>query len=501
MGIKHADRISERLRQLREQMREDAEDDADDDDGEALDEFFAETREEPFFVKNLERVQGDERDAIILTIGYGKDPASGRMLYRFGPLLQDGGERRLNVAVTRAKQRMTVVSSFKSADLDPDKLNKDGPKLLRAYLAYAESRGSSLGERHELPPELNPFEIQVRDELVRAGVHVTAQHGVSGYRIDFAVKHPEQPGRYVLAIECDGVRYHSSPTARERDRLRQQHLELLGWRFCRIWSSDWFDDRPREMQRIIDAYHEAIAVVDGEESPDPFDDAASAPPPVTSPTAACNGNRPIVRGLYNPREIEALVRWVESDTLLRTRDELFWDTLRALGFERAGSRIRPAIESAIVRVRGPDPNPQPAASRFTSPASPEPRRADSINRPVPRPVRVPLPGVAGGLGPQRSGVASELRFVPAARIHYLPKNGSGAGSDRIINPLYFSGNLMWAWCHKRGDVRCFNTTRIAKWQPVDAFLWPVPAEAKEDAEELARSFDKGGGYTRRRRRR
>ncbi len=486
MGIKHAERINERLRQRREEMRDDAEDSADEDDVKVLDEFFSESLDEPFFVKNLERVQGDERDAIVLTIGYGKDPATGRMLYRFGPLLQDGGERRLNVAITRAKRRMTVVSAFASADLDPDKLNKDGAKLLRAYLAYAESGGTSLGERHELPPELNPFEIQVRDALEKAGLNVTAQHGVSGYRIDFAVKHPEQPGRYVLALECDGVSYHSSPTARERDRLRQQHLEQLGWRFCRIWSSDWFDDRPREMQRILDDYCDAVAVADGEEPPDPFDDAAAAPPPATAPTATRDGRRPVVRDPYNPREIEAVVHWVESDTLLRTRDELFWDTLRALGYERAGPRIRPAIEAAIAAIRGSDHNPQPSASA-------PPRATPTTTSPTSSPARPTPPPRAGPPAPSApltrpAPTAGDLAAIPAARIRYLAKNGSGAGTERIVNPLHFSGSLMWAWCHKRGDIRCFNITRIAEWQPVDHTQWAAPEGARGDAERTAHAF-------------
>lgn len=498
MGIKHADRITERLRQRREQMREDSEDSADDDDIELLDEFFDESREEPFFVKNLERVQGDERDAIILTVGYGKDPATGRMLYRFGPLLQDGGERRLNVAVTRAKRRMTVVSSFTSADLDPDKLNKDGAKLLRAYLAYSESGGRSLGALDELPPELNPFEIQVRDALVKEGIAVTPQHGVSGYRIDFAVKHPEQPGRYVLAIECDGVSYHSSPTARERDRLRQQLLEQLGWRFCRIWSSDWFDDRQTEMQRIVDAFHRAVAVADGEAPPDPFDDAA-APPLPPSPTAATrDGASPVVYDVYSAREIEKVVHWIETDTLLRTRDELFWETLWALGFERAGSRITPSIKAAITAVRGPDTQP---ATTPTPPTVKPPARAPGAratpNVASPRSTPTPPPAARSA-----APTATQLQALLAVRIRYVPKSGYGVGSERIVNPLHFSGSLMWAWCHKRADVRCFNITRISQWEAVDPATYPAPAHAQASAEQEARSFTpRYQGTSRRRRRR
>ena len=488
LGIKHADRITERLRQRRAQMRENAEDQADDDEVALLDEFFDERREEPFFIKNLERVQGDERDAIILSVGYGKDPATGRMLYRFGPLLHDGGERRLNVAVTRAKIRMTVVSSFGSSDLDPDKLNKEGAKLLRAYLAYAESAGSSLGALDQLPPELNPFEIQVRDALVKEGVAVTPQHGVSGYRIDFAVRHPEQPGRHILAIECDGASYHSSPTARERDRLRQQLLEQLGWRFHRIWSSDWFDDRPGEMQRMLDAYHHAISVADAEAPPDPFDEAASPPAPATATTHRRVGPPPRTTDRYDPRELEAVVRWVESDTLLRTRDELFWTTLRALGFERAGPRITPALQAAITAVRGPDPAPNVKPSPPLSQAPTQvPRLStapDTATHPVTwRPVAAPKPAT-----PFVAPTASELQAEVAIRIRYLAKSGYGIGTERVVNPLHFSGNLMWGWCHKRGGIRCFNISRISEWNREDPQAWTAPPTAKADAEQAARNY-------------
>ena len=137
MGIKHANRIEECLRQ---RLRDDPE------LADELAEFFDENREERFFVKNLERVQGDERDAIILSIGYGKN-ARGDLLYRFGPLLTEGGERRLNVAVTRAKNRLTLVSSFSSRDMDPERSSAEGVKLLRQYLQYVESGGTNLGDQ------------------------------------------------------------------------------------------------------------------------------------------------------------------------------------------------------------------------------------------------------------------------------------------------------------------------------------------------------------------
>jgi very-short-patch-repair endonuclease len=252
MGTRHRDRIEERLRQ---QLRDDP------DLAAELAEFFDENRDEHFFVKNLERVQGDERDAIILSIGYGKN-TRGDLPYRFGPLLTEGGERRLNVAVTRAKIRITLVSSFSSRDMDPDRSAAEGVKLLRQYLQYVESDGANLGDQVLDKPALNPFEVDVRDTLLRHGLKLTAQYGTSGYWIDFAVQHPAQAGSYILAIECDGATYHSSLSARDRDRLRQEQLERQGWRFHRIWSSEWFHDKDACTQKAIAAYHAALRDAD-----------------------------------------------------------------------------------------------------------------------------------------------------------------------------------------------------------------------------------------------
>ena len=200
--------------------------------------LFGEERDERFFVKNIERVQGDERDAIILSVGYGKNER-GQLVYRFGPLLQEGGERRLNVAVTRAKRRLSLVTSFSFDDMDPERLNSEGMKLLRQYLQYVDSAGENFGDRMIEKPALNPFEVDVRDTLAREGLKLIPQFGASGYWIDFAVMHPISPGRCVLALECDGATYHSSQSARDRDRLRQEQLERLGWHFHRIWSTEW----------------------------------------------------------------------------------------------------------------------------------------------------------------------------------------------------------------------------------------------------------------------
>jgi len=351
MGIKHANRIEETLR-LGLADRAD------------LEEFFSEAREERFFVKNLERVQGDERDAIILSVGYGKS-ADGRMLYRFGPINNEGGERRLNVAVTRARKRLAVVSSFGSTDMDPDRLRAQGARLLRAYLQYAESGGSSLGEHVLNKPALNPFEIDVRDTLVRQGIPLIAQLGVSAYWIDFAAQHPMRRGQFVLAIECDGASYHSTPTARDRDRLRQEQLERLGWRFHRIWSADWFSNKERAVADALAAYEKAIEAADRDVTVQAQAGGASASasmPTQDGPDARLpidtlkrSSRPPVPRGrpigYYTHRQLVSLVRWIESDTFLRTEDELLSQVMHDLGFERRGKNIISAVRQAIRDAR------------------------------------------------------------------------------------------------------------------------------------------------------
>ncbi|WP_020518973.1 AAA domain-containing protein [Catelliglobosispora koreensis] len=333
MGIKHAENIDLALRQALAKRSD-------------LADFFAESGVEPFFVKSIERVQGDERDAIILSIGYSRTH-DGRMAYRFGPLNNKGGERRLNVAITRAKHRMTVVSSFRHSDLDPHRLRSQGAKLLGGYLEYAASGGKSVSARTHSTLSLNAFETDVRDELAKAGLPVTAQYGVGGHRIDLAVAHPDDPARMVLAIEADGASYHAAPTARDRDRLRQQHLERLGWRFHRIWSTDWFQHREREVERARSAYQEALT------TPVPVAVASVAP---AEPVIAARGPRPELPEFEAisdlPEHVLAeFVAWIESDGLNRTEAEVVEETIEALGFQRRGTRIVEAVTRARRTIR------------------------------------------------------------------------------------------------------------------------------------------------------
>lgn len=231
-----------------------------------FDRFFRDDRLEGFFVKNLENVQGDERDVLIFSVGYGKD-AQGRMATNFGPLNKAGGERRLNVQITRAREMVIVVSSIRADDIDLKSTNATGALMLHHYLDYAE-HGPDVLRREASASAGEPdsqFEIDVAAAIREMGYECVPQVGCSSYRIDIGVLDPAKPGRYILGVECDGATYHSAYTARDRDRLRQAVLENLGWRIHRIWSPDWVARRDTELQRLrqaIDAARERITAGD-----------------------------------------------------------------------------------------------------------------------------------------------------------------------------------------------------------------------------------------------
>lgn len=223
-----------------------------------LERYFGDDRLEGFFVKNLENVQGDERDVMIFSVGYGRDQ-QGRMTMSFGPLNQSGGERRLNVAVTRAREKVIVVSSIRAADFDLQATNKAGVLALYHYLDYAERGPKALLLHH--PGVSGDFETPLEKDVAGAiralGYQVLPQIGCSGFRIDLGVLDPKQPGRFMLGVECDGATYHSAYTARDRDRLRQEVLEKLGWKIHRIWAPDWVNRRQTEISRLRQAIEQA----------------------------------------------------------------------------------------------------------------------------------------------------------------------------------------------------------------------------------------------------
>jgi very-short-patch-repair endonuclease len=202
-----------------------------------------------FFVKNLETVQGDERDVIFISTTYGQD-AAGKLSQNFGPINKANGHRRLNVLVTRAKKRVVVFSS-----MDPDEI-REGPtspaglRALKGYLSYAKTgvlHQDKIGQRE---PD-SDFEVVVASALQKRGFEVVPQVGVANYWIDMAVRHPKKPGTFILGIECDGATYHSSRSARDRDRIREAVLKGLGWNIHRIWSTDWFRNGEREIDKVI----------------------------------------------------------------------------------------------------------------------------------------------------------------------------------------------------------------------------------------------------------
>ena len=217
-----------------------------------LDACLREQALEPVFIKNLESVQGDERDVILFSIGYGPD-AQGRVSMNFGPLNRIGGERRLNVAASRARCEMHVFSSLRPDHLDPSRTTAEGVAGLKAFLEYAQHGKKSLAAQVTARSDAeceSIFEEQVCAALRKRGHKVDLQVGCSGYRIDMAVVDPERPGRYLLGVECDGATYHRAQTARDRDKLRQVILQKLGWRIHRTWSTDWWVNPKRELERI-----------------------------------------------------------------------------------------------------------------------------------------------------------------------------------------------------------------------------------------------------------
>lgn len=207
---------------------------------------------EPIFIKTLENVQGDERDAIIISTTFGKPSGSKVVAQNFGPISKQGGWRRLNVLFTRAKKSVTLYTSLRPDDIPVGPGTPEGTKALRNYLEYARTGSLTVAEDTGLEPD-SDFEISVMNMLKQRGYEVTPQLGVAGYRIDIAVKHPKIPGCYLAAIECDGATYHSALSVRDRDRIRQEILESLGWRgrIWRIWSTDWFRSPRSESEKLI----------------------------------------------------------------------------------------------------------------------------------------------------------------------------------------------------------------------------------------------------------
>lgn len=373
LGTRHREVVEEEILRARQFERD-------------LDDVFSRDRVEPFEVKALEQVQGDERDVIIVSIGYGKN-ADGILSHNFGPLNAQGGERRLNVLVTRARTQIVLVSSIRYSDIDPSKTQNLGPVLLRNYLEFAEKGAIALQSTtvtQEDGDYESPFEEQVGEALARLGHEVRRQVGASKYRIDLAIIDPRDRGRFLLGIECDGKTYHQSKTARDRDRLRQEVLEQLGWQIHRVWSTEWIRNPVQELARIQKRVSELLAsdpsteqtkVAEpgldeiGELSPESAEDLLArivghdehdgamhaAMPQIASPYVEANFAVPPTNLWETPLpQIAQAVRQciaVEGpihQAMLQRRLATLW------GYQRAGTRIARQVEAAtqIAAQRG-----------------------------------------------------------------------------------------------------------------------------------------------------
>ncbi len=206
----------------------------------------------PFFIKNLENVQGDERHVILISTTFGKAPGTDVVRQNFGPISRQHGGRRLNVLFTRAQHSVHVYSSMLPEDIILDGKTPQGTAHLRGYLEYA-LRGTLEGVRLGPRPPDSDFEVSVATVLEARGYEIVPQLGVAGYFIDLAVRNPDRRGEFLAAVECDGASYHSGVSVRDRDRIRQEIIESLGWkgRIWRIWSADWFRNPKREIERLL----------------------------------------------------------------------------------------------------------------------------------------------------------------------------------------------------------------------------------------------------------
>ncbi|MBQ7650662.1 MAG: DUF3320 domain-containing protein, partial [Victivallales bacterium] len=223
----------------------------------ALEEYFSDQNDEPLFVTNLENVQGDERDVILFSIGYAPD-STGKFSMNFGPLNRQGGERRLNVAITRAKEQVVVFSSVHSYQIELSRTMAVGAAHLKYFLDYAEKGFDIQTARAESADKEN-LSVTIAEFLREKGYAVDRGVGCSGYRIDVAVKHPEKEGTYLLGIECDGPAYASQKTTRDRDHIRQSVLKSLGWHLWQTWSVDWLLDRKQTEDSLLEAINQALA--------------------------------------------------------------------------------------------------------------------------------------------------------------------------------------------------------------------------------------------------
>ena len=320
------------------------------------DTFFNPNSQEPFFVKNLENVQGDERDIIFISVGYGRD-ANGAHKMNFGPLNQDGGERRLNVLITRARWRCEVFTNLNADDINISPTSPQGVVALQRYLKYAQTGKLDVPELDADREAGSPFEEEVADTLRELNFQVDHQIGSAGYFIDLGIRDPEHPGRYLLGIECDGAAYHSARSARDRDRLRQQVLEDLGWSIHRIWSTAWFKNPQTELKKVVEAIEKAKTY--RPPTPDPSSEITPEPEVINPPEPEPSENSPTENYelaelvITDGRDLHEVPSYRMADWIKRVvdvespvhSDEVARRVTRAAGVNRIGDRIQRALKT------------------------------------------------------------------------------------------------------------------------------------------------------------
>ena len=305
-----------------------------------FEDYFADDGEEPFFVKNLENVQGDERDVILFSVGYAKGP-DGKFLMNFGPLNRSGGERRLNVAVTRAKEQVVVFASCRGAEIDLNRTQAVGAAHLRAFLEYAE-RGGVAAAADAAERRRDMFADEVAAFLSAHGYAVERDVGCSLFRVDVGVKDPARRDGYLAAIECDGDTYASALTARDRDELRSSVLRSLGWNTVHVWSADWAFDRARGEERLLKELDEIKRAPDGMLPTPKFT------PEVTFPrrrsASAAEVPRTDLDKVSND-DLRAKMSEVERDLGACEPDTLYRETARRFGYKTLSPKARQRLES------------------------------------------------------------------------------------------------------------------------------------------------------------
>ena len=345
----------------------------------------ARSRLEGLIIKNLENVQGDERDHIFISMTYGKKSGEPTLLQNFGPINRSQGHRRLNVLFTRARTRIGLFTSFGSADVQIKDTSKEGIHALKAYLAYAETQGRAVAHAPTGIPD-SDFETEVADRLRLRGYIVDLQVGVSrkeqkgkNFRMDLAVRHPDHPDHYLAGVECDGATYHSSKSARDRDRLREEVLNSLGWQLVRVWSTDWFDNPTRETDKLVTKLeqlrkrkvvsaasypplHRDHAVVEPEqEAPapgpavkEPIQDSAGPEPAQTPPSRASPPASASHDGLALLEGSEKLTPTQAVAALEALRDRMIAPSVE--NWEPERSLLRPAMIETFIKQRIADPD-------------------------------------------------------------------------------------------------------------------------------------------------